>query len=100
MKIKDFNKLEESGDEALSFQRLSAKGRRSPRAKKDATKLTKATESLVENLTSQNSTLSSQLLLVQKLYRTAYRLLPSTQKSILDKMKADIDSLSDLEVHP
>ena len=70
------------------------------RASRGQAKLTRATEALVENLTDQNAKLSRQNLVLSKLYRTAYRLLPDSLRVNVDKVRLELDSLEDIEVHP
>ena len=87
MRLKNFEDMD-------SFERVKR------RAKKHDVKVAKATEALVESLSDQNRKISNQLLVLTKLYRAAYRLLPASAQAQVDNLRQEIDSLGDLEVHP
>ena len=70
------------------------------RAKRHKTKIEKATEALLEDMSEQNKKLSQQNLVLTKLYRACYRLLPESARSEIDNLRKDLDSLENLEVHP
>ena len=64
-------------------------------------KTSKATEVLVESLAERENKLSKQLLVLTKLYRVAYRLLPASAKERVDQLKSELESVASLEdVHP
>lgn len=84
----------EAFEDSPSLEKLKRK------AKKNSAKLTVATETLVESLAEQNKKLSEANLLLRKLYKAAYRLLPKNYQEELDRLKNEVESLSDLEVHP
>lgn len=84
----------EAFEDSPSLEKLKRK------AKKHSTKLTVATEVLVESLSEQNKKLSEANLLLRKLYKVAYRLLPKVHQEELDRIKNEVESLVDLEVHP
>ena len=84
----------EQFDDSPSLERLKR------RAKKNNTKLATATEALVSDLVAQNKKLSETNLLLRKLYKAAYRLLPKSAQEEVDRIKSEVESLVDLEVHP
>ena len=86
--------IDKEADQGSDFLRLKQ------RAKRHDIKTTKATEALVENLVEQNKKLSGQVLLLRKLLKGAYRILPSALKLEFDKLHQELDTFNDLEVHP
>lgn len=84
----------EDFEDSPSLEKLRRK------AKKNNAKLQVATEALVESLSEQNKKLSEANLVLRKMYKAAYRLLPKHYQEELDKLKSEVESLSDLEVHP
>jgi len=81
-------------DDAPSVEKLKA------RSKRHDKKLAIATEALVDDLAQQNKKLSAQNLVLTKLYRACYRLLPASAQKEIDSIRESIDALSDFEVHP
>lgn len=84
----------EDFEDSPSLEKLKRK------AKKHSAKLTVATEVLVESLAEQNKKLSEANLILRKMYKAAYRLLPKHYQEELDNLKKEVESLVDLEVHP
>lgn len=84
----------EDFEDSPSLEKLKRK------AKKHSVKVAAATEVLVENLADQNKKLSEANLILRKLYKAAYRLLPKVHQEELDRIKNEVESLVDLEVHP
>jgi hypothetical protein len=91
-KVRNTN-LEEF-DNTPTLEKLKA------RAKRHKVKTERATEALLEDMSEQNKKLSQQNLILTKLYRACYRLLPESARSEIDNLRKDIDSLENLEVHP
>lgn len=81
-------------DDSPSLEKLKA------RAKRHKIKQEKATESLLEDMSRQNSLLSKQNLILTRLYRACYRLLPEAARNEIDNLRKDLNTLEDFEVHP
>jgi hypothetical protein len=81
-------------EDSPSLEKLKRK------AKKHSVKVQAATETLVESLAEQNKKLSEANLLLRKMYKAAYRLLPKHYQEELDRLKSEVESIVDLEVHP
>lgn len=84
----------EEFDNSPSLEKLRA------RAKRHKVKQERATEALLEDMSEQNKKLSKQNLILTKLYRACYRLLPESARSEIDNLRKDLNSLENLEVHP
>jgi len=67
------------------------------RSKKQSVKIAKGTEQLLEDMVEQNKELSRQKLLLSRLYRVAYRLLPQPAKDEIDRLASQLDIV---DVHP
>jgi hypothetical protein len=91
--VKNIRNIEDFED-SPSLEKLKRK------AKKHSVKVSAATEVLVESLSQQNKKLSEANLLLRRLYKAAYRLLPKNHQEELDRLKNEVESLADLEVHP
>lgn len=89
-RIRDIDKAENIME---PFERFHKKSR------KESSKVSKATESLIESLSDQNKLLSEQNLLLSKLFREAYRRLPDKVQEEIDVLKSTWN-LDNLEVHP
>lgn len=81
-------------EDSPSLEKLKRK------AKKHSVKVQAATEALVESLSDQNKRLSEANLILRKMYKHAYRLLPKNLQEELDNLKQEIDNLVDLDAHP
>lgn len=67
------------------------------RSKKQSVKIAKGTEQLLEDMVEQNKVLSKQKLLLSKLYRACYRLLPDKAREEIDRLASQLEIE---DVHP
>lgn len=72
-------------DDTASFQKIKSR-KKKDNNKRD--KMSKAAENLIADLQSQVSILSSQLLILKKLYRVTYRMLSPEQQAEIDEVRS------------
>lgn len=89
-KIRDYIQAESLD----SFEKHPRRKRKNPAADQ------RFLESQVASLTESNEKLSQQNLILQKLWKYAYRILPPRSKEQVDKFRSELGQAAFTEVHP
>lgn len=87
-KVRDIERAEEDCPALVRFKQKN---------KRRDIKVEKATAAMVNELSTQNDKLSHQVLILSKLLRGVYRMLPANLKVEYEKLRDEIDALEGLD---